>query len=331
MIRHALIIGLLLFEPVVANADAVIKALEERGFLPTPSIYLKKFGYDSSNAGDGFIYGTGFFVRLPDPPERIRQVLAVAGERSVILDVIEETGSFSLSPAAVQALRLQDSGTDIKRAEIDIVALMRSTHRLRPAASDDSPRAMSPDSGTGIEHAPVPIAAPRAVVKEPTAGIAISFADDADNSRPVSVFEWSVGGEADDPVSKKPPEKVPSAADTTSPIPAQGNDFRVVFPPVKPRKPGMVQGSVQTVRDAVKESLALQAGYFANRVNAERFVEGLRKRLLPARIIERRNGNGDLRWQILVGPFSDHSAIGQARLQGSELLEDAYVVWTSSE
>lgn len=72
--------------------------------------------------------------------------------------------------------------------------------------------------------------------------------------------------------------------------------------------------------------LALQVGYFSTAASAGKFADKIEALGLPS-VIERVTAlEGDLRWKVLAGPFSDDTTRLKAKTLGGELLRDAYSV-----
>lgn len=69
--------------------------------------------------------------------------------------------------------------------------------------------------------------------------------------------------------------------------------------------------------------LAIQAGFFRDKTNADRLTESLLNSDLPAKVRPLRNSAGESRWLVVLGPFATEAARSAARRKGGRLLVDA--------
>lgn len=322
MIRLALVAILLLYKPSIANADALIQALNERGFLPAPTLYLSKFTYDPSSSGAGFLFGSGYRVRLPEPIQ-IQQVLAVSAGRSVILDVVEELGTFDVSPAAVKALELASDGSNIKHSTINIIALMRSTDRLHSTTSP-APEASRPV--TALKDVPVPVAAPRTTSEDALTGTIIPFEVAPEDQKPTATLQWTTSKMPVAPSVEANSDSVQDSALDLTRQTAQPDFTKVSLPKPRPSNRSQPNSILRRATTSVAKRLALQVGYFANEQNAVRLADKLNAQELMAQVLARLTDDGQPRWQVIAGPFANQAELEQARSQGGGLMEEAYSI-----
>lgn len=153
-------------------AEDILKVLEARGFLPWAADFTGEIAYTTQPEPDEFVLGSAYLVRLPEPA-KARQILVAWGDRSVIVDRLDEVGPFGLSLPAARALGL----TDVKvrtPVTLQVIALLpRQARPGVPIATIAPPFVASPESKQPGRTAPAqpPAPTPRppiAVVTKPS-------------------------------------------------------------------------------------------------------------------------------------------------------------------
>lgn len=353
-------VGILLFLCAVAGApspslasDKVFAALAQRGLVPWPEAFLAELPFQAGSNGSGMLEGKGYALRLSRATPAKMALVAVPG-RIVIVDILPEQGAVGLSAKALEGLQIV---ADAAPVQMQILA-------LRPAgASSGLGLASAPPAG--VATSPLPRPRPVREVQQQHLGDALA-AEVPEAGDPTLGAASGADQHNEGPMlleQQAEPAAPASEADEDDPIgtllsfltpdsPSDENEAETTLPDVSdveaapPVVEALEVGDAETVSTepadikvsvlnswaepqggVVQSRLGLQVGLFGSESNAQRLSRQLEESDLPVVIREIINSQGELRWKVMVGPFSSEDSRRHAlRVHGEKLLKGAYPI-----
>ena len=268
--------------------EQVFAALAQRGLEPWPEAFLTEIPFTVGLQGEGLFEAEGYQIRLPRPTPA-GMVLAALPGKMVIVDVAAGTGPVALSREALGVLGV---GQGDAPQQMQILAL-RPTGAAVAAVEAREPA--EPPTGPPTAQAPTQAPLPPLRPGVASAGLSVAAAVVRD---PTPVVE------------------VPQ----TAPAPVPSEDGDVARIEIGQEVSALLGDEPPATR------LALQAGYFSEVGNAERFAGQLEALQIPSILVQTTTAEGALRWKVLAGPFADDAARRAAKARGGDVLRDAYPV-----